>query len=295
MRVGEPRVQRSQTHLGAVADQEEKERRLEPHDPEPGCARDQVGEDQAYGGAAVAGGGDREEEVAEQRERDPDGADQQVLPRRLERTVVPMEVDQRRARQRGGLHRHPEEPESLAHRDERHRGQEEQQAGREGRFGRVVEQEALLDVLPFSGPLLAQVGDAVQGGREEQRAGDGQEHSTEGVEREPAAPRRRGLDDPGRRRHARVGHRGEDQQRAARAGSPHEVRQHAGHGRNQEQARDHPAQSLSVRSRSASMWSNSRLMWNTAMPMTNTATNRSSSTPSSTTIGVPSTSPTPKA
>src|SRR5207247_181942 len=42
VRVGEPRVQRSQTHLGAVADQEEKERRLEPHDPEPGCARDQV-------------------------------------------------------------------------------------------------------------------------------------------------------------------------------------------------------------------------------------------------------------
>src|SRR6266849_2435782 len=288
-------MQRSQTHLGAVADQEEQERGLEPHDPKPARARDQVREDQADGGATVVGGGDREKEVAEQRERDPDGANQQVLPRRLERTVVPMEVDQRRARQRGGLHRHPEEPESLAHGYERHRGQEKKLAGREGRFGRVVEQETLVHVLPFAVPLLAQIGDAVQGSGEEQRAGDGQEQSTEGVQREPASPRRRGLDNPGRHRHAGVGHRGEDQQRAARAGSPHEVRQHAGRGRNQEQARDHPAQSLSVRSWSASIWSNSRLMWNTAMPMTNTATNRSSSTPSSTTIGVPSTSPTPNA
>ena len=69
----------------------------------------QVARAPADGSPRRARGGDGEEEVAQQRQGDADRADQQVLPGRLERAVVAVEVDQRRAGQRRRLDRDPQQ------------------------------------------------------------------------------------------------------------------------------------------------------------------------------------------
>src|ERR1051326_9049898 len=111
--------------------------------------------------AAVSGRRDGEEEVPEESEGDPHRADQEILPGGFERAVMPVEVDERRARERRRLDADPEESERLAHGHQRHRREEEEQAGRERRLGRVVEQESLLEVLPAARRLAAERGDAV--------------------------------------------------------------------------------------------------------------------------------------
>ena len=51
--------------------------------------------------------GHGEKKVAEQRQRDSDRANQQIFPGRFERAILPMEINQGRARQRSRFHRDP--------------------------------------------------------------------------------------------------------------------------------------------------------------------------------------------
>ena len=158
--------------------------------------------------------------------------------------MVSVEVDQGRARQRGGLHGDPQESERLARGHQRHRGQEQQQAGGERGLRRIVEEEALLEVLAPSGHLAAQVRGGVDGSCEEEHARDAQEQSPESVEPEPAAPPRGWLGDPGRPGEGCVGDTGQDQKHPARGIRPHEIRDEARQRRDQQQGGDHRSQSL---------------------------------------------------
>src|SRR5262249_23693947 len=126
-----------------------------------------------------------------------------------------------------------------------------------------------------------------------ERARDAEEQSPRSVEGEPAAPPRERFGHPRPSGDHGMGNRGDDQDRATRGVGSDYIGQRRRDERDDHQRGDHRIQSLSVVSWSVSMSSNSRLMWKTVMPITNTATKRSSSTPSSTSIGVPSTTPTP--
>ena len=119
--------------------------------------------------------GHGEKKVAEQRQCDSDRANQQIFPGRFERAMLPMEIDQRRARQSSRFHRDPKQTEMLADRHERHRRQKEQQASSEGGLGRIRKKETFFKVL-FGGLLLAaQVSNAVERRREKERGCDAQE------------------------------------------------------------------------------------------------------------------------
>src|SRR5690606_14015540 len=119
----------------------------------------------------------REQEGAHERERDADRADEQVLPRRLERAPAVVVVDERRAGERRRLDRRPEQREVLADRDQRHRGEEPEQAGGEGALGPAI-----------PSPRPAEVEDD----EEEQQAEDPEEQEAERVQRQPAAEHGRG-------------------------------------------------------------------------------------------------------
>jgi hypothetical protein len=121
-----PGVERREPHLRPVADEEEDERRTEPGPREGPRSREEVLEEERRLSAAEVGGVG-EEERAEERDRDPDRPDHQVLPGRLERAGRPVEVEERRRGERHRLHRDPEEAEVLGEREERSHRQEEEE------------------------------------------------------------------------------------------------------------------------------------------------------------------------
>ena len=132
----------------------------------------------------------RQEEIAEQRERDPDRADQQVLPGRLERAVVTMEVDERRARQRRRLDGHPQEPEVCS------RSRASSWRGNSRRQPRTPPRERWRRGTPRRNPpvagcFAAEVAHGVDGAGEEEPARDAEERAVpDGSSREHAAAER---------------------------------------------------------------------------------------------------------
>ena len=131
VRVRLPGVHGREAELRAIPGQEEHERGLEPRRVEPGCPGDEILQHQRAGGGAGIRLGRRQEERAEQRQRDPDRRENEILPHRFQRSPVMAMKNQRRERQRGRLHPHPEEREMMTYRDERGAGQEREQAARE--------------------------------------------------------------------------------------------------------------------------------------------------------------------
>ena len=199
----------------------------------------------------------------------PDRADQQVLPRRLERAGAAVQADERRADQRGRLDGDPQQADVPADADQRHGREESGQAGREhrlaarsGRLGGLGARDARCD-RPATAADAAKSTLAIDSIR-----------SAGGVERDPVAERcdRAGptqhqatsasVRAPRRRRAARRRlAAGPERERAGAAASAGTSTRRQGHG----------CQSFRSASRSVSMWSNSRLMWNTVMPITKTA------------------------
>ena len=155
-----------------------------------------------------------------------------------------VEVDERCARQRCRLDADPEEPERLAHGHQRHRREEEEEAGGERRLGGIVEQESLLEILPLPGQLPTERGDAIEGGRQEERARDAQKEPPRGIEGQPAAPPRRRLGDPRAAGDRRVGHGREDKQGPAGGVRAEQICRQRGEHRNQQEREDHRTQSL---------------------------------------------------
>ena len=220
MGVGQPRVQRSEPHLGAVSDQEEQERHLDPGGVKAARRPDEIGQSQCGWSVAAVRGGDGQEEVAQQREGDADRTNEQILPGCLERAMMAVEVDQRRARQRGGLDADPQQAEVLAHRHERHRRQKQQQAAREDGLRLIAEKTMFFGVEMPRMALAAEIADAVERDGKEQDADDAQEDKSDLVEREPPTPRRTGRPGPGGCGQCGVQHCGAHQQRAADAIGP---------------------------------------------------------------------------
>ena len=165
--VGQPGVHRRQPHLGAVADQEEQERRLEPGRRSAGLAPGEQGRPGTSTGRAAAvrrrrRRGDRQQEVAQQRQRDADRADQQVFPGRFERAVVPMEVDQRALASVVASTPTHSSPKCWLTRHQRHRRQEQQQAAGEHGLGLVAEEQVLDEIDVAVAGARRQVADAIE-------------------------------------------------------------------------------------------------------------------------------------
>ena len=116
-------------------------------------------------------GCDCQKEDAQQRECDSDRTNQQILPGRFQRSMMPMKVNQRGAGQRRCLDRYPKQCELLADGHQRHRGQEEEETTGEARLARVREEEAFFEIAMRPAAFLTQVRNGIETGGQKQHAG----------------------------------------------------------------------------------------------------------------------------
>ena len=235
----------------------------------PGAFADEVVEQQR-GVASRLDGGVPEEERAQQRQRDADRADHQVLPRRLERPRVPVEVEQRAARQRGRLEGDPHQAEVVRPGDEASscRGTASGTRRRCGSAARTARGDSPRRRRSTTAKsALTRSSTSRPGGSSASHPpalGRGRIATAQIVTARCAA--------------ATTGShsgrlRSERHAKAITAPST---------GTRMPSSASAIAQSLSVASRSVLIDVNSRLMWLMMMPITKIATNRSSSTPTST-------------
>jgi hypothetical protein len=175
VRVGKPGVHGSQTHLGPVAHEEEEERQPQ----EPGV--ELVGRQRNRRISEWdVGGGPREEDDAEKRERDPHRADEQILPRRFHPAAVAVEIDQRGGKQRRRLDCDPLQGEMVGADHDDHR-QDEQ----------VDPHVVHADIRAANMPLVhapAEVPIRVDGTQQMNAGHDHQEIGPEPVEAQQVAP-----------------------------------------------------------------------------------------------------------
>ena len=174
--VGLPGVHRREPHLRSVADEEEDEAGPEPRPRQAARVLEQGAEEKALVPGGAVERGVRHEERAQERERDPDRPDHEVLPRGLERAGVVVEVDEDRRRERRPLDRDPDDRQVLRHGDRRRHRQEREEADAEDAVR----------------PLLAdpQVLDAVERAEREEDGHDVEDQMSERVDCEPASERR---------------------------------------------------------------------------------------------------------
>ena len=126
VRIGQPRMNRCEPGFRAIADQNEDEREFHQRRVKPNVGGSQIGPEQrvhrrrASGladGLNRRGGKDRSDE----REGDPDRADDQVFPHRFERQAARMQRYQEGAQQRRRLHADPHDAEIVGNEDQHHR------------------------------------------------------------------------------------------------------------------------------------------------------------------------------
>ena len=116
MRVGQPGVQRRQAHLGAVAEKQEDEGDVEQSRIELRRMLDQNRPDHAV--LAFADHRPRrhiDQDGAEQRQRNPDAAEDEIFPRRFQRGMGAIDADHQHRGQRCDLHRHPHQADIVRH------------------------------------------------------------------------------------------------------------------------------------------------------------------------------------
>ena len=159
-----------ETHLRSVAHQQQDEGGPQPRPVHVIRAQEQIREQQGRAPAERRVG---QEEGSEQRERDADRSDQQVLPGRLDRARCPVEVDERRRREGGRLDPHPHEAQVLRADDQRRHPQETQQARHEGAVRELA--------------AIVQVPDRIHCADREQAAEQEQHQASGGIQREPAS------------------------------------------------------------------------------------------------------------
>ena len=149
----------AKTHFRAVTDKKQKARGLQPRRLQRLGVRDEFGQHQRKTFVIRLCRRHAQKEIGQQRQRNADRADEQIFPGRFERAMVPVKINQRRARQRGRLDGHPDQSEMLADRHQRHRRQEQKKTTDENRFRRVVEEKSFLHVGGVPVRLLAEVAD----------------------------------------------------------------------------------------------------------------------------------------
>ena len=209
--VGQPGMQRRQPDLGAVAEQQEHEGDVEQRRIEGVGARDQHGPH--HGVEALADHRPRrhvDQDGAEQRERDADAAEDEVLPRRLERLVGAVDADHQHGGERRELDRHPHHADIVG--DEREVHREHQHL-----VHRVIEAQERRGQ-PADLELVADIARAEHAGGEADERGQHDEHVVEVVDQQIGArlrpaeeQRHRGQEGEQRRDHV---------ERGASAGSP---------------------------------------------------------------------------
>ena len=238
--VGQPGVQRRQAHLGAVADQQEHEGGLAATAAAASAASAirSVERASSADSAVRARRRHRQEEVAQQRQGDAHRADQQVLPGRLQRAVVAVEVDQRRRGQRRRLDRHPQQAQVLADGHQGHRRQEQQQAAGEHAPPARWRTAAPPRVAARLVALAPQVAHGIDRRRREQEARDAEEQRPAASRPSQRVQRRRGRRDPARRHQRRVRRAPwRPAGRGAVRSAPHQERREAGDGGQQKDQR----------------------------------------------------------
>jgi len=118
--------------------------------------------------------------------------------------VVTVESDQRCGGQRRRLDRDPQKPHVLSRSDERHAGEEEQQAAHEPRLGRVREQLAFFEVAVRLVALAVEVAQGVSARDRKKNAGDRQQQKPQSIDDQPVAPQGAGPPNPHRRHQREV-------------------------------------------------------------------------------------------
>jgi hypothetical protein len=171
-----PGVHRREPHLGPVAHEEDDEGGVQPRKRQGRRVAHQVVDHQRRIAPSVQRRV-REQQRPEQGEGDPDTADEEIFPGRLERALVAIEVKQRRRDERVRLQRHPHEAEVVGQDDESHHPEEREERGAE-------------DPVPLVRPE-AQVRGNVERTGEEQPGDEREGDPSELVQHEPPAERRR--------------------------------------------------------------------------------------------------------
>ena len=127
VRIRQPGMDRRQPGLRAIADEHEDEGEFHQDRIEMRVGRSEMRPEQRIR-ADRAGRLDRRrgEQRPHERKRDPDRADDQILPHRLEREPVRVKRDQEGAEQRRRFHADPHDAEIVRHQNEHHRRQRAQ-------------------------------------------------------------------------------------------------------------------------------------------------------------------------
>ena len=127
VRIGQPVVQRREPDLGPVADEQEDEREAQDGGLELAFHGIQMRPQQrahAFGAQHLLGG-EVQQDRAEERLRDADAAQNEVLPARLEARRRPVQRDQQHGRERRRFHRDPQQPHVVGGQRDQHRRHEE--------------------------------------------------------------------------------------------------------------------------------------------------------------------------
>src|SRR5712691_1436061 len=221
------------------------------------------------------------EENAEEREAEPDGADHEVLPCRLERVTTPEERHEERRRERRRLDGDPHQPEVVQERDGEHRGDRELEPD--------VEPAHLIGTNVSRVHGVAHVSDGAECRDRGDEGDDEDDESRQCIDIDESA------DQPFRRTREGVGgerdgdgeryHRGT---RTHRGGTPRAQRRDERGGERQSDKERREAQPRSIRSSSVFIVSKCSLIRSVSTAVTPTATRRSKKTPISTNSGIPS-------
>ncbi len=126
MRVGQPVVQRHEAHFGPIAHEQEDERQRQHRRLEVALDVVELGPQQcAASGPQQFFRGEVKEDRSEQRLRNADAAENEILPRGFETGGRPVERHQQHGRQRRGLQRDPEDAHVVGEQRQKHREIEE--------------------------------------------------------------------------------------------------------------------------------------------------------------------------
>ena len=125
MRVGKPRVQRREAHLGAVSQQQKHEREIEQRRVEgPGALHQNTPRHRLQALAQDRARSEIDEDRPEERERNANAAENEILPRRLQRLVRPIDADHQDGGQRRQLDRDPHQAHVVREQRQVHREHE---------------------------------------------------------------------------------------------------------------------------------------------------------------------------
>src|ERR1019366_6820469 len=134
-------------HLRPVTDEEKDETGSEPWPRQPARVLEQGPEEEALVPGGAVERGVRHEERAQERERDPDRPDHEVLPRRLERAGVLVEVDEDGRRERRPFDGDPDDRQVLREGDRRRHRQEREETDAEDAVRPFLPDAQVLDAV----------------------------------------------------------------------------------------------------------------------------------------------------